>query len=308
MEKEVKKIIRDIKSLKIQGARNVAKAVVQALLIQIKNSKARNLNSLYSELLVVSDELASVRPTEPMLRNSIQDIVNFTFMKIRSGKSKSVKKLKEQIVKHSEDYLSQMRKDAKTLWDYGARLIEDGNLIMTYCHSSTVTGILRKAHERGKNFKVITCETRPRFQGRITAMELSKLGINTTLIVDGAMNSFMRKVDLCIVGADAITSTGNLINKIGTSTLAHIARIHDVPFYCAAELYKYDPLTLYGNREKIEERNVKEVWLRPPNKLKIRNPAFDRTESRYINTYITEEGLISPQSFLSIVNKKFKNK
>lgn len=306
MHKDVKTIIKDIKSLKIQGARNVAKAVLNALIIQVKNSKTRTLNGLYSELLVVSDALASTRPTEPMLRNSIKDVINFTFMQMR--KEKSVKKLKEKIVKHNKEYLLQMRKNAETLWNYGSKLIEDGEVIMTYCHSSTVTGIFKKANELGKEFKVIACETRPRFQGRITAKELSSLGIDTTLIVDGGMNSFMRKVDFCIVGADAITSTGDLVNKIGTSTLAHIARFHDVPVYCAAELYKYDPLTLYGNKEKIEERDIKEVWEKPPKKgsLTIRNPAFDLTESRYVDTYITEEGLISPHSFLSIIKKNIR--
>ncbi len=304
MDPKVKRIIKDIKSLKIQGARNVAKSVIKALIIQIENSKTRSLNSLYSELLVVSDSLAAARPTEPMVRNAIKDITDFTFMQIRSGKS--VKQIKKEVVIHNKEYLSQMKKNAEKLWDYGAKLIQNGNVIMTHCHSSTATGILRRANEMGKKFKVIACETRPKLQGRLTAKELVKAGIDTTLVVDGAMNVFMRKVDLCLVGADAITSTGNMINKIGTSTLAHIARFHDVPLYCAAELYKYNPLSLYGNREKIEERSTKEIWERPPKKLKIKNLAFDTTESRYISAYITEEGIIPPESFLSVVSKKLR--
>ncbi|MDD5022894.1 MAG: S-methyl-5-thioribose-1-phosphate isomerase [Candidatus ainarchaeum sp.] len=302
MDKEIERIIDNIKSLKIQGARNVAKAVLNAIILQIKNSKAKSFDSLYSELLVVTDALASARPTEPMVRNSIKDMVNFTFMHMK--KEKSIESLKKKIVSKSKSYLDDMKEDAENLWQYGSRLIENGNVIMTHCHSSTVTGVLKKANELGKNFQVIACETRPRFQGRITAKDLSENGIDTTLIVDGGMNSFMRKVDLCIVGADAIDSTGNLINKIGTSTLAQIARAHNVPFYCAAELYKYNPLTLYGNREIIEERDSKEVWDNPPKKLKVRNPAFDITEARYINAYITEGGLIPPHSFLAAFNKK----
>lgn len=308
MGSEVEKIIKDIKSIKIQGARNIAKAAIKALLFQVKNSKAKTLHALYSELLTVSNQLANARPTEPMTRNMIKDACNFAFLEIRSQNVTSVPELKKKFLQHVGQFLPKMESNAENLWRCGSKLIQNGHVVMTHCHSSTVTGILKMARRSGKDFEVISCETRPRFQGRITAVELAKSGIKTTMIVDSAMNSFMKRVDLCIVGADAVTSTGDLINKIGTSTLAHISRLHDVSFYSAAELYKFDPLTLYGSREKIEERNSKEVWEKPPKlkNLTIRNPAFDATAARYINAYITEEGLVSPQGFLSLVNKKLK--
>jgi len=301
---EIKKIIRDIKSLKIQGARNVARAVMEAIILHIKKTRVRSLDGLYSEILVLGDYLASTRPTEPMLRNSVKDIINFTYMNLRT--EKNIKSLKSKLIAHEDNYLKNMKSNSEMLASYGSRIIEDGSVIMTYCHSSTVASILKKAHNLGKEFEVIACETRPKFQGRITARELVNAGINTTLIVDGAMNTFMRKVDLVLVGADAITSTGDLVNKVGTGTLSHIAKFHDVPFYSAAEVYKYDPLTLYGTREKIEERSTKEVWEKPPKKLKIRNPAFDLIESRYISAYITDEGVISSNSFRNMFNIKSK--
>ena len=308
MSSEVEKITKNIKSLKIQGARNIAKAAIKALLFQVKNSKAKTVRALYSELLTVSNQLANARPTEPMTRNLIRDACNFAFFEIRSQNVNSVPELKKKFLKHIGQVLPQMERNAENLWRCGSKLIQNGHVVMTHCHSSTVTGILKMAKRSGKDFEVIACETRPRFQGRITATELSKAGIKTTLIVDSAMNSFMRRADLCIVGADAVTSTGDLINKIGTSTLAHIARLHDVSFYSAAELYKFDSLTLYGSREKIEERDSKEVWEKPPRtkNLTIRNPAFDATAARYISAYISEAGLVSPQGFLSLVNKKLK--
>jgi len=119
-----------------------------------------------------------------------------------------------------------------------------------------------------------------------------------TLTVDGAMNLFMKKADIVIVGADSVTSRGDLINKIGTSTLAHIARMNDVSFYSAAELSKYSPMTIFGTREKIEEREPAEVWDKPPKHVKIRNPAFEATAAKYINGYITEAGVIPPQSLV----------
>jgi ribose 1,5-bisphosphate isomerase len=118
------------------------------------------------------------------------------------------------------------------------------------------------------------------------------------------MELFMKKADIVLVGADSISSRGDLINKIGTSTLAHIARMNDVSLFCAAELAKYSPKTIFGTREKIEERNTKEVWERPPKGVKIRNPAFEATSGKYINGYITELGVIPPQSFFAMATQK----
>ena len=304
MAKTVSKIIKDIKSLKIQGARNVAKAAIEAISIQTKNSKARTLDGLYSELLVVSDKLAGARPTEPMVRNSIVDITRFALMQMNMKKPKTVKEVKELILDHEKELLKRMEKDSEKLWDYGAKLIPKNAFVVTHCHSSSVTGILKRAKKMGKKFTVVACETRPRYQGRKTAKELAAAGIDVTLIVDSAMNSFMRKADICLVGADSITSRGDLINKIGTSTLAHIARMHDVSFFSAAELYKYSPLTIFGTREKIEERDLKEVWEKPPKGVKVRNPAFDVTAATYIRGYVTEVGIIPPQSMFALATEK----
>jgi len=123
MAKTVNQIIKDIKSLKIQGARNVAKAAIEAIAIQTENSKARTLDGLYSELLVVSDKLAGARPTEPMVRNSIVDITRFALMQMNMKKPRTVKQVKKLILEHKKDLLRRMEKDAEKLWDYGAKLI-----------------------------------------------------------------------------------------------------------------------------------------------------------------------------------------
>lgn len=300
----VEKIINDIKAIKIQGARNVAAAALKAISLQLKSSHAKNLSQLYSELEAISDRLAAVRPTEPMVRNSIVDVSRFALAQIKLKKAKSVSAVKKLIVEHEESLIQKMDSDFKKLTECGARLIPQNAIVMTHCHSSTVTGILKRAHKMGKHFEVIACETRPLYQGRRTAKELAEAGIKVSLVVDGAMNLFMKHADICLVGADSITSRGDLINKVGTSTLAHIARMHDVSFYCAAELFKYSPLTALGQREKIEERDAKEVWDKPPMGLKVHNPAFDATAARYINGYITEIGVIPPQSLYPIATEK----
>ncbi len=143
--------------------------------------------------------------------------------------------------------------------------------------------MLAKAKADGKNFTVICTETRPAFQGRITAREMVDLDIQTMFIVDSAARSYMGDVDLVVVGADAITSEGNVVNKIGTSSIAVLANEARKPFYVVSELLKFDPETLYGAYEGIEHRNPSEVWSEAPAKLSVRNPAFDVTPNRYIN-------------------------
>jgi len=300
MHTEIKKIISDIKSLKVQGARNVAKAAVKALIIHAKSSNAATPRSFYNEVKKLSSVLAVTRPTEPMMRNALNSAVEYLYSEVKT--KQSAKTLMKKFIAREEMYLKKVEVDAKKLFEYGAKLVPKGALVITHCHSSTVTGILKKA--KSKRIRVIACETRPRYQGRITAKELADAGIDTTIVVDGAMNLYMKKADLVMVGADSITSRGDLINKVGTSTLAHIAKMHDTSFYSAAELFKYSSKTFYGEREKIEERNPKEVWEKPPKKVKVSNPAFDVTSAKYINGYITELGVIPPPAFFSLATRK----
>ena len=302
MHKDVKGIIRDIKSLKIQGARNVAKEALRALAIAGKESKEKAPSALLREISSAAEELSASRPTEPMMRNILDEAV--LYLRNRASTTKSAGELKVLLATHAKETLSGIDEGARRLSEYGAKLIPDGALVVTHCHSSTSTMCMIAARKMRKRFSVVCFETRPRYQGRKTAAELAEAGIDVTITVDGGMNLFMKKADIVIVGADSVTSRGDLINKIGTSTLAHIARMNDVSFYSAAELYKYSPMTMFGTRERIEERDPKEVWDRPPKRVKIRNPAFEATAAKYISGYITELGVIPPQSFFSLASQK----
>jgi len=302
MHAEVLRTIRDIKSLKIQGARNIARFAIEAMISEAKCSKTAKPKTLYTELRTTGLALAGSRPTEPMMRNSIDEMARFLEKRMKEGAG--AKELRTELMEFGSVQLKRMKDDAEKLALYGAELIPNGALVLTHCHSSTATAILKKAKEMKKKFSVVSCETRPRFQGRITAQELASAGIDVTLVVDGAANMFMKKADMCLVGADSITSKGDLINKVGTSMIAHLAKMHDVSFFSAAELSKFSPHTMYGVREKIEERNPKEVWDKSPRKVKVRNPAFDVTASSYINGYVTELGVIPPQSFFSLAAQK----
>jgi ribose 1,5-bisphosphate isomerase len=192
---------------------------------------------------------------------------------------------------------------------YGAGRIEDGDVIMTHCNSQSALSVIINAHRYGKSIKVYATETRPRYQGRITARILSKEGIEVTIIIDSAMRYFMNKVDKVVVGADAIAANGAVVNKIGTSLLALAANEARVPFIVAAETYKFSPDTLFGKLIVIEERDYREVapekWVSKHKHVRIRNPAFDVTPPEYIDLLITELGVFSPSVFPLIVREMF---
>lgn len=299
MHKEVKRTVIDIKSLKIQGARNIARSSIEALIVAAKESKAKSVGGFYKELEQAADALSESRPTEPMMRNLLEQTIRSA-----KGMSYGLDGTKKALVWKANSVIKKMESDAKKLATYGAKLIPDDALVLTHCHSSTTTRILIEAKKMKKKFSVVSFETRPRYQGRITSAELAKAGIDVTLAVDGAMNLFLKKADIVIVGADSVTSRGDMINKIGTSALAHLARMNDVSFYSATELSKYSPMTMFGTREKIEERDPGEVWSDAPKRVKIRNPAFEATAAKYINGYVTEVGVIPPESFFALATQK----
>jgi ribose 1,5-bisphosphate isomerase len=304
MGKRVDQVAKDIKSLKIQGARNVAKAGIRAIMYAVEDSREKTVDGVKEDVVRAALKVSAARPTEPMLRNYLDETIKFITSEIATVNASDLGKFRKAVLKSENSYLRKMEEDIGKLRDYGATLLSDGMLVVTHCHSSTVTGVIKEAHGRGKNLRVVACETRPRYQGRITAAELAKAGIDTTITVDMGVTKYLKKADIVLVGADAINSTGDLINKVGTSSLAHLARVHDVSFFSCAETYKYDPLSLFGVKEKIEERDTKEVWEKPPKKLKVSNPAFDVTAARHINGYITETGVVPPTALAQIAEEK----
>ena len=290
-----------IRRLEVQGARNVAIAAVVALQMGAKQSSAQNKTEFLSELSEAQKILFAARETEPLMRNAVRWITN----QVKISKEEKTIQLTQVVSVSADKFLSDLDASRETIAEIGSKRICDGMTVFTHCHSSTATRLLAKAKEEGKNFKVICTETRPAFQGRITAREMVELGVETTFIVDSAARSFMRSVDLVIVGADAITSEGNVVNKIGTSGIAVLANEARKPFYVVSELLKFDPETLHGEAEKIEQRSPDEIWKEAPAKLHLRNPAFDVTPRKYIHGLICEEGIIPTQSIVEVMKRKY---
>ena len=301
MNEAVRMTAEKIRRLEVQGARNVAIAALKAIQTLAEQTKAKNKTAFLNELKEAQAVFFASRETEPLMRNAIRWIITQT----EDSSTERVDVLSEMVVSNVALFLQNLEASRELTAEIGARRIRDGMLILTHCHSSTVTRTIAKAKADGKSFSVICTETRPAFQGRITAREMVELGVQTMFIVDSAARSYMGDVDLVVVGADAITSEGNVINKIGTSSIAVLANEARKPFYVVSELLKFDPETVYGAYERIEQRNPSEVWKEAPEKLSVRNPAFDVTPSRYIHGSICEEGVIAPQSIVEAVNRSY---
>jgi len=266
------RIVRDIRSLKIQGAENVAKAAIDAWSLAKDKQKATRI-------------LSQTRPTEPMLRNVLKYLNKY-------GKP-------EELKAYIDSTLNQIAK-------YGSRLINNNSIVYTHCHSSTVESILEEAKKQGKKFSVHATETRPDMQGRITAARLARAHIPVTLFVDSAILSALKDADLMLIGSDAITSYGGIVNKIGSHAFAKLAREQEIPVYVASHALKFDPSTIYGNLEKIEQRSDEEVWKNSPRGVHIFNNVFDFVPSTYISATITEFGVLTYDDLLDKIKEKYQ--
>jgi ribose 1,5-bisphosphate isomerase len=301
MTEIIKATAEKIRKLEVQGARNVAIAAVKAIQTQAQQTNANSKTKFLLELKKAQELFFSARETEPLMRNAIRNIIK----QAQETDTEKLDTIIQTVILGSNHFLADVEESRERTAEIGAKRIRDDSIVFTHCHSSTVTRLLAKAKADGKNFKVICTETRPAFQGRITARELVELDIETTFIVDSAVRTFMGDVDLVVVGADAITSEGNVVNKIGTSGIAVLAHEARKPFYVVSELLKFDSETLEGEYEKIEQRNPNEVWNEAPAKLSVKNPAFDVTPNRYIHGLICEEGIIAPQAILQVMKQRY---
>ena len=299
----VKKIMRDIKAIKIQGARNVAVAGARVLMLVAQGSQAKSSRDFVSELRRVSREVVALRPTEPALRFGQELIVS----RVASRKGIPVGELRKYAVSVCRHYVSETRKMLDVIAQYGARLISDGDVVMTHCHSHCVVEIFRLAKRQGKDFSVIVTETRPLFQGKITARELLREKIPVVYCVDSASASLMKDATKVLVGADAVTAGGDVVNKIGTYQIAIEAREYKVPFIVACGTHKYDAKTAFGFPEPIEERARAEVVGKGKlSGAKVVNPAFDVTPKEYVYEIVTEAGVFSPETLVSVLVSRGK--
>lgn len=294
-----KSIINDIKSLKIQGASNVADSGIKAIVLAGQESKAKTPQSFFKELHKKKEILFSARPTEPSMRN----LVNYLMRNLESKEIKEIDLLKKTIKVEGKKILKIKNNAEKKMVNIGQKIINKNSIVYTHCHSSSVNEILKAAHKK-KKFEVYNTETRPKFQGRITAKNLSKSGIKVTHFIDSNMLFAIRKCDIILLGADSITPT-HFYNKIGSSLILEIADKYDTPVYICSTSFKFNYKTIMGTKEEIEFRSPDEVWPKAPRNIKIFNPAFEKLDLNKITGIISELGILPIDYFMNQINKEY---
>jgi len=301
-----------IRTLKVRGAPAIGVTAAMGVALGAQAINTTDYFSFASAVVKICDELAATRPTAVNLFWAIERMKR----KLESLRAQPVSAIKQALIIESQAILEEDISLCKTMGRHGAKLIGDGQTVLTHCNAGslatagygTALGVIRAAWEQGKKIKVIADETRPVLQGaRLTAWELMQDQIPVTLITDNMAGSLMRqgKIHLCVVGADRIAANGDVANKIGTYSVAVLAKAHNIPFYVAAPYSTIDLKTKSGADIPIEQRNPLEVTTihgsHPvaPKDVPVYNPAFDVTPAELITGIITERGVFKPGELAS---------
>ncbi len=298
-----------IRSMVIRGAPAIGVAAAMGVALGVKNSRAKSIADLRSEFETIADTISKTRPTAVNLFWAVKRMRG-VFEKALAGTGSGAEKIgraKTLLEEEAKRVLAEDIAVNEAMGRHGAALLKDSSTVLTHCNAGalatggygTALGVIRAAVEEGKKLNVFADETRPFLQGaRLTAWELAKDGIPVTVITDNMAGHFMKqsKIQAVIVGADRIAANGDVANKIGTYTVAVLARENEIPFYVAAPLSTIDMSLASGDEIPIEERSPEEVthWRgiqTAPENVRARHPAFDVTPHRYVTAIITERGI-----------------
>ena len=301
-------VARAIKAMVIRGAPAIGVAAAMGIALGMRKSRATGTKQLATEFQKTCDLMAATRPTAVNLFWAIDRMKRaFSEAALAGCSADEIRQRLDDDARriHDEDVAS-----CRAIGAHGATLVPDAANILTHCNAGalatagygTALGVIRAAVEQGKKVAVLADETRPFLQGaRLTAWELVKDGIDTTVITDSMAGSVMRlgHVDLVVVGADRIAANGDVANKVGTYSVAVLAKEHEIPFYVAAPVSTVDLGTPDGGQIPIEERSDREVThvgasRLTPEGARVRNPAFDVTPARYVTAIVTERGIARP--------------
>ena len=297
-----------IKEMVIRGAPAIGIAAAMGVALGARDAKTEDANELDQAFDQICDVIGSTRPTAVNLFWAI-DRMRKLYAVLRNQKA-PLDEIRSRLIAEAKRMHDEDVEINRAMGRHGAELIPDDATVLTHCNAGalatagygTALGVVRAAVEAGKRVAVYADETRPFLQGaRLTAWELNKDGIPVTLITDNMAGHFLKlgDIDCVVVGADRIAANGDVANKIGTYSVAVLAKENDIPFYVAAPISTLDLNIASGDLIPIEERNereithVKDVRLAPDG-INIANPAFDVTPNRYITAIITERGVARP--------------
>ncbi|MDD5614529.1 MAG: S-methyl-5-thioribose-1-phosphate isomerase [Candidatus Omnitrophica bacterium] len=295
-----------IKNMHVRGAPLIGIVAALGLVVHLKSKKINNLSVLESVLREAKDILSKSRPTAVNLFWALDEIGKVVI----ENKSRDVRDLISLIEKRALSIWQEDIENSRSMGEYGAGLVSDGDGVLTHCNAGglatggygTALAVMFKARERNINFRVYVDETRPVLQGaRLTCWELNKAGIDYRLICDNMAGYLMSKgrINKIFVGADRIAKNGGFANKIGTYSLALLAKAHNIPFYVVAPMSSFDPGLETQCRIIIEQRGPEEVIriggkFIAPLGTEAENPAFDITPPDLIAAIICENGIIKP--------------
>lgn len=301
---DVETLWEAIRSLRVRGAPAIGIAAAMGVVLGVREAKTQD--AFFEKLKKVSDYLAGSRPTAVNLFWALERMQRTAERLAGEG----LEALKSGLLAEAQSVRDEDAATCRAIGDAGVSLIPDGGVVLTHCNAGglaaseygTALAPMFRAHELGRRFKVYADETRPLLQGsRLTAWELSRAGIDVTVLCDNMVGHLMcaRRVDLVITGADRIAGNGDTANKIGTYGVAVLARAHRVPFYVAAPRSTFDLSLADGSGIPIEERSADEVRrgfgrLTAPEDVACYCPAFDVTPAELIRGIITEAGIVSP--------------
>jgi methylthioribose-1-phosphate isomerase len=301
--KQVATVIRD---MIVRGAMAIGVSAAMGVALGIERSTAKTLPELTAEVDTICETLAATRPTAVNLFWGIARVRDL--YERLAAKNTPIPEIKKAVVELARQLYDEDIANLRRLGAYGAELLPQEGTVLTHCNAGALAacgygsalGVIRAAVERGQKIDVFADETRPFNQGtRLTAWELMKDNIPTTLICDNMAGYFMGRgrIQAVIVGADRIAANGDTANKIGTYSVAILAKEHGIPFYVAAPFNTIDPATASGDLIPIEQRSAREVThvkgvQVTPHGVGIENPAFDVTPAKYITAIITERGVL----------------
>src|SRR5271165_841244 len=301
--KSYEEVADAIRTMIVRGAPALGVTAAMGVALGVRDSQAANQEGLKRDLDHICEVLAATRPTAVNLFWGIRRMRT----KFEQLSAQPVRDIKRELIAEAQRMLVEDIAANQAMGKHGAVLLPSSGGILTHCNAGalatcgygTALGVIRAAVESGKKLHVFADETRPFLQGsRLTAWELMKDGIPTTLIADNMAGAMMRlgKIDAVIVGADRIAANGDVANKIGTYTVAVLAKEHGIPFYVAAPISTVDLATPDGSKIPIEQRNAREVThiagkQMTPDGVEIENPAFDVTPAKYVAAIITERGV-----------------
>jgi methylthioribose-1-phosphate isomerase len=301
--KNCEEVADAIRTMVVRGAPAIGVAAGMGVALGTLQSRAQTLPELGRDFDTICNVLAGTRPTAVNLFWAIRRMRD----KFDQLRALPVEKIKAEMVAEAQRMHVEDIAANEAMGKHGAVLLPSAGAVLTHCNAGalatagygTALGVIRAAIESGKKLSVYADETRPFLQGsRLTAWELMKDGIPTTLIADNMAGAMMRqgKIDAVLVGADRIAANGDVANKIGTYTVAVLAKEHGIPFYVAAPTSTVDLNTADGNGIPIEQRAASEVTHLAgrqiaPDAVKVENPAFDVTPNKYVTAIITERGV-----------------